>query len=98
MLVSQLDVGDSASARARSLTGAVADGQLTEVDLEDRLSHLDDGGGCRVLAFDGGLVLGSGNKGQPRRADKYGSHGSPSTLIGAETLSWTKFPLNNYRE
>ena len=55
MLVSQVDVGDSPSARARSLTGAVADGQLTEVDLEDRLSHLDDDvGGCRVLAFDGG--------------------------------------------
>jgi len=55
VLVSQLDVGDSASARARSLTGAIADGQLTEVDLEDRLGHLgDDGGGCRVLAFDVG--------------------------------------------
>lgn len=99
VLVSQVDVGDSASARARSLTGAVTDGQLTEVDLEDRLGHLDDDddGGCRVLAFDGGLVLGSGSKGQPRRANKYGSHGSPSTLTVAETLSWAQFPLNNYR-
>ena len=81
---------------ARSQSGAIA-GQPAEVKLESGLSHLDDAGGCRVLAFDGGLVLESRNKGQPRRANNYSSYGSPSTATVAETLSWTKFPLNNYR-
>ena len=50
MRVSQLGVAVS----TRGTTGAVPDEQLAEIKLEFGLSHLDDGGGCRVLASDGG--------------------------------------------
>lgn len=44
VLVSQAGVAVS----TRYMTGAIADGQLAEVDLESGLSHSDDdGAGCR---------------------------------------------------
>ena len=93
MRVSQLGVVVS----TRGTTGAVPDGQLAEIKLEFGLSHLDDDGGCRVLASDGGWFWEAETRNSLRGVNKSGSHRSPSTLVVAERFNSTNFPLNNFR-